>query len=43
MEAHLVLERGLLEGKGVVQKHGDRYVIQQPAESYDSSDLRRHL
>ncbi len=39
MEAHLVLERGLLEGKGVVQKHGDRYVIQQPAESYDFSDL----
>ena len=39
MEAHLLLERGLLEGKGVVQKHGDRYVIQQPAESYDFSDL----
>jgi uncharacterized radical SAM protein YgiQ len=39
LEAHLILERALLEGKGIAQKHGDRYVIQQPTESYDRSDL----
>ncbi len=39
LEAHLILERGLLEGKGIVQKHGDRYVVQQPEESYAPSDL----
>jgi uncharacterized radical SAM protein YgiQ len=39
MEAQLILESGLLEGKGIAQKHGDRYVVQQPAESYGHSDL----
>jgi uncharacterized radical SAM protein YgiQ len=39
LESHLIQERGLLEGKGIVQKHGDRYVVQQPAESYNRSDL----
>jgi uncharacterized radical SAM protein YgiQ len=39
MEAHLILERGLLEGKGIAQTHGDRYVVQQPAQSYSQSDL----
>ncbi len=39
IEAHLILERGLLERKGIVQKHGDRYVVQQPEESYAPSDL----
>jgi uncharacterized radical SAM protein YgiQ len=29
----------LIEGKGAVQKHGDRYVVQHPAETYDRSDL----
>jgi uncharacterized radical SAM protein YgiQ len=39
LEAHLTLESALLEGKGIVQKHADRYVVQQPAEAYDRSDL----
>jgi uncharacterized radical SAM protein YgiQ len=39
MEAHLILEGGLMEGKGIVQKHGDRYVVQQPEQSYTPSDL----
>ena len=39
MEAHLMLEKGGLEGKGIAQKHGDRYVVQQPAESYERADL----
>jgi len=39
MEAHLILEKGGLEGKGIAQKHGDRYVVQQPAEFYERSDL----
>jgi len=39
MEAHLILEKGLLEGTGVAQKHGDRYVVQQPEATYAPSDL----
>jgi len=39
LEAHLTQESALLEGKGIVQKHADRYVVQQPAEAYDRSDL----
>jgi uncharacterized radical SAM protein YgiQ len=39
MEAHLILEGGLLEGKGAVQKHGDRYVVQHAAQDYSPSDL----
>jgi uncharacterized radical SAM protein YgiQ len=39
MEAHLILERGWLEGKGIAQRHGDRYVVQQPAQSYSRTDL----
>jgi uncharacterized radical SAM protein YgiQ len=29
----------LLEGKGIAQKQGDRYVVQQPEQSYAPSDL----
>ena len=52
LEAHLLLERALLEGKRVAQKHLDRYVIRHPAETYEPFDLdaiygrpysRRHL
>ncbi len=39
LEAHLILEAALLEGKGIVQKHADRYVVQHPAEIYQRSDL----
>jgi len=39
LEAHLSLESALLAGKGIVQKHGDRYVVQHPAETYQPSDL----
>jgi uncharacterized radical SAM protein YgiQ len=39
LEAHLILETALLEGKVIVQKHGDRCIIQQPAETYEHSDL----
>jgi uncharacterized radical SAM protein YgiQ len=39
LEAHLIMERALLEGKGIVQKHADRYVVKYAAEEYSSSDL----
>jgi uncharacterized radical SAM protein YgiQ len=39
LEAQLILERALLEGKGIVQKHADRYVVQHPAQDYSPSDL----
>jgi len=39
LEAHLILERALLEGKGIVQKHADRYVVEYPAQDYSPSDL----
>jgi uncharacterized radical SAM protein YgiQ len=39
LEAHLTVEKAWLEGKGIAQKHGDRYVVQQPAEIYGRSDL----
>jgi uncharacterized radical SAM protein YgiQ len=39
LEAHLLLEQGLLKGKGVVQRHADRFVVQYAAESYSPSDL----
>jgi uncharacterized radical SAM protein YgiQ len=39
LETHLMLERALLEVKGIAQKHGDRYVVQQPEETYAPSDL----
>ena len=39
LEAHLTLERGLLEGKGVAQRHGDRYVAQNAPQEYIPSDL----
>ena len=39
LEAHLMMERALLEGKGIVQRHADRYVVKYAAENYNSSDL----
>jgi uncharacterized radical SAM protein YgiQ len=39
LEAHLIMERASLEGKGIVQKHADRCVVQYAAETYDRSDL----
>ena len=39
MEAHLIMERASLEGKGSVQRDGNRYVVQYPAETYRPSDL----
>jgi uncharacterized radical SAM protein YgiQ len=39
LEAHLILERGGLEGKGIVQKHGDRCVVQYAPQDYNPSDL----
>jgi uncharacterized radical SAM protein YgiQ len=39
LEAHLMLEKALLEGKGIVQRHADRYVVQYPVEKYNASDL----
>ena len=39
LEAHLITERALLEGKGIAQRHADRYVVKYPAENYNSSDL----
>jgi radical SAM superfamily enzyme YgiQ (UPF0313 family) len=34
-----MLEKALLEGKGIVQRHADRYVVQYPVENYNASDL----
>ena len=39
LEAHLRMEKALLEGNGIVQRHADRYVVQYAAENYNSSDL----
>jgi len=39
LEAHLIMERALLEGKGVVQRHADRWVVQYPAQNYVRADL----
>jgi uncharacterized radical SAM protein YgiQ len=39
LEAHLVMERALLEGKGIAQRHADRYVVKYPTEDYNSADL----
>jgi uncharacterized radical SAM protein YgiQ len=39
LEAYLIMERASLEGKGIVQKHADRCVVQYAAETYDRSDL----
>ncbi|MBN2031913.1 MAG: YgiQ family radical SAM protein [Deltaproteobacteria bacterium] len=39
LKAHLTLERALLEGKGAVQKHGDRCVVQYAPQDYSPSDL----
>lgn len=39
MGAHMIMERALLEGKGIAQRHADRYVVEYAAENYNSSDL----
>jgi uncharacterized radical SAM protein YgiQ len=39
LEAHLIIETALLEGKGIAQRHADRYVVKYAAEEYNSSDL----
>lgn len=39
LEAHRISERALPEGKGIVQRHADRYVVQRPAQDYSPSDL----
>ena len=39
LEAHLMMERALFEGRGIVQRHADRYVVKYPSENYHSSDL----
>jgi uncharacterized radical SAM protein YgiQ len=39
MVAHMIMERALLEGKGIAQRHADRYVVEYAAENYKSSDL----
>ncbi len=37
----LTLERAISEGKGVAQKHGDRYVVAHRSEEYYPSDIDR--
>ena len=39
LEAHLIMEQALLEGKSIVQRHADRYVVRYPAQNYSPSDL----
>ena len=34
-----MMERASLEGKGIVQRHADSYVVEYAAENYTSSDL----
>jgi len=37
----LTLERAISEGNGVVQRHGDRYVVAHRPEEYHPSDIDR--
>jgi uncharacterized radical SAM protein YgiQ len=39
LEAHLIMERALLERRGIVQKHADRCVVKYADEEYRSFDL----
>jgi uncharacterized radical SAM protein YgiQ len=39
LEAQLILEKALAKGRGLIQASGDRYVIDEPAETYASADL----
>ena len=39
MEAQKTVERAMLEGKTIVQRHAERYVAAYAAETYESSDL----
>jgi uncharacterized radical SAM protein YgiQ len=41
MESQLVIEKAVLQGKGICQEHNGRWVISQKAEEYRSSDLDR--
>lgn len=39
LEAQLILEKALAKGRGLIQASGDRYVIDEPTETYASADL----
>jgi len=41
LEAQVLLERALMEGKTTAQGHAGRYVVRYPAETYSSLDLDR--
>lgn len=41
LEAQLKLEKARLQGKGIVQAQGNRFVVEQPPETYRTRDLDR--
>jgi uncharacterized radical SAM protein YgiQ len=41
LEAHLMMEEAYCQGKGVVQRHAERYVVENPPNIYNSADINR--
>jgi len=41
MEAELIKEQSIVAGRGVVQPHEGRFIIQHPAQSYTVNDINR--
>lgn len=39
LESYVLTERALLEGRGIAQRHANRYVVRYPPEEYRSVDL----
>jgi uncharacterized radical SAM protein YgiQ len=39
LEAQLILQRSVHQGKRIVQRHGNRFILEEPPETYNSSDL----
>jgi uncharacterized radical SAM protein YgiQ len=39
LDAQLALEKAMVEGKRIIQRHGNRFVVDEPPEKYDASDL----
>ncbi|MBN1626280.1 MAG: radical SAM protein, partial [Deltaproteobacteria bacterium] len=39
LEAQLALQRAMLKGKRIVQRHGNRFIVDEPPETYGPSDL----
>jgi len=39
LDAQLALQRAMLKGKRIVQRHGSRFIVDEPPEKYGPSDL----